>query len=56
MTYFAARTNLVGKVGKWVNSGYFRNYCRQWPENLYIKASSHIDESAKRRLAKGVKL
>ena len=26
--------NLGFSIGKWENSGYFRNYCSQWPDNL----------------------
>ena len=26
--------NLSFSIRKWENSGYFRNYCSQWPENL----------------------
>ena len=37
LTYFTARSDLVTKgfsMGKWENSGYLRNYCSHWPENL----------------------
>ena len=37
LTYFTARSNfgnLGFSMGKWKNSGYLRNYCSQWPENL----------------------
>ena len=26
--------NLGFSMGTWENSGYLRNYCSQWPENL----------------------
>ena len=34
LTFFTARSNLVTKAFLWENSGYLRNYCSQWPENL----------------------
>ena len=27
-------------MGKWENSGYPRNYCNQWPENLKVQTTN----------------
>ena len=36
-------------MGKWENSGYLRNYCNQWPENLKGQNSNSVNESEYRR-------
>ena len=30
--------------GKWENSGYLRNYCNQWPENLKVQTTNSVNE------------
>ena len=30
---------------KWENSGYLRNYCNQWPENLKVQTTNSVNES-----------
>ena len=32
-------------MGKWENSGYLRNYCNQWPENLKVQITNSLNES-----------
>ena len=32
-------------MGKWENSGFLRNYCNQWPENLKVQTTNSVNES-----------
>ena len=32
-------------MGQRENSGYFRNYCSQWPENLKMQTTNSVNES-----------
>ena len=32
-------------MGKLKNSGYLRNYCSQWPENLWMQTTNSVNES-----------
>ena len=34
-------------MGKRENSGYLRNYCNQWPENLKVQTTNSVNESIK---------
>ena len=41
----AKSCNLGFSIGKRENSGYFRNYCSQWPENLKMQTINSVNES-----------
>ena len=49
MTYFKYGKvkfgNLGFSLGKWENSGYFRNYCSHWPEILLMQTTDSVNES-----------
>ena len=32
-------------MGKLENTGYLRNYCNQWPENLKLQTTNSVNES-----------
>ena len=35
-------------MGKWEDSGYLRNYCNRWPENLKVQTTNSVNEGRSR--------